>query len=67
MPKTTNTDRKCLNMIWANEAGVSVYVFEGEHGRRVIEVHCLNADGHEEVAATATIEKHNPGELAEFF
>jgi hypothetical protein len=45
-------------MIWANEAGVSVYIYEAERERRVVEVHGL-VDGCETVLATATIEKHN--------
>jgi len=59
--------RKALNMVWANEAGVSVYVYEGEHDRRVIEIHRINKDGHEEVAATATIEQHNRNRIAQMF
>lgn len=53
------------NMIWANEAGVSVYVRESEHGGCVMEIHRVNAGGYEEVAATATIERHNRKHLAD--
>jgi hypothetical protein len=56
---------KVINMIWANEAGVSVYVYEGEHERRVIEIHRVNEGGYEEVAARATIEKHNRDHLSD--
>lgn len=45
-------------MIWANEAGVSVYIYEAEHGRREIEIHGVVND-YETVLARATIEKHN--------
>lgn len=55
---------KVLNMIWANEAGVSVYIYEGEHERRVIEIHGVVND-YETVLATATIEKHNRDRLAD--
>lgn len=50
---------KLLNMTWANQAGVSLYVFEEENEQRRIEIHGLNAGGYEYVIATATIEKHN--------
>lgn len=55
---------KVLNMIWANEAGVSVYVYEGRHDRRIIEIHGV-VNERETVLATATIEKHNRNRLAE--
>jgi hypothetical protein len=55
---------KCLNMIWANEAGVSVCIYEGQQGRRIIEIHGI-VDERETVLATATIEKHNRNRLAE--
>lgn len=61
---SNETNRRPLNMIWANEAGVSVYVYEGEHDRRVIEIHGL-VNGYETVLATATIEKHNRNRIAE--
>lgn len=51
-------------MIWANEAGVSVYVYEAEHDRRTIEIHGVVND-YETVLAAATIEKHNRDRLAE--
>lgn len=63
----SSDQRKCLNMVWANESGVSVYILEGEHGRRVIEIHRVNEGGYEEVAITATIEKHNRAIVAECF
>lgn len=55
---------KVLNMIWANEAGVSVYVYEGQHDSRIIEIHGI-VNERETVLATATIEKHNRNRLAE--
>jgi hypothetical protein len=55
---------KVLNMIWANEAGVSIYVYEGKQDRRVIEIHGI-VNEQETVLATATIEKHNRNRLAE--
>lgn len=58
------TERKVLNMIWANESGVSVYIFEDQYERRVLEIHGL-VGGYEKVLATATIEKHNRDVLAE--
>lgn len=61
---SSETERDLLNMIWANEVGVSVYVYKGEHDRRVIEIHGVVND-HETVLATATIEKHNRNRLAE--
>lgn len=61
---SSEANRKLLNMIWANEAGVSVYIYEGEHDRRVIEIQGVVND-HETVLATATIEKHNRNRLAE--
>lgn len=54
----TPSERKCLDMIWANEAGVSVYIYEAKHGRRAIEIHGVVND-YETILATATIEKHN--------
>lgn len=56
--------RKCLNMIWANEAGVSVYIYEAEHERRTIEIHGV-VNNYEVVLATATIEKHNRDRFAQ--
>lgn len=56
--------KKIVNMVWANEAGVSVYVYEGEHDRRIIEVHGL-VNERETVIATATIEKHNRDNFAQ--
>lgn len=55
---------KVLNMIWANESGVSVYVYEGKYDRRIIEIHGI-VNERESVLATATIEKHNRNHLAE--
>lgn len=55
---------KVLNMIWANESGVSIYVYEGKHNRRIIEIHGV-VNERETVLATATIEKHNRNRLAE--
>lgn len=55
---------KVLNMVWANEAGVSVYIYEGEHDRRIIEIHGVVND-RETVIATATIERHNRDNFAE--
>lgn len=60
----TTNGRKRVNMIWANEAGVSVYIYEAEHERRTIEIHGVVND-YETVLATATIEKHNRDRLAE--
>lgn len=54
---------KVINAVWANEAGVSVYVFEGEHDRRVIEIHIIEG-GYEYVQARATVERHNRDVLA---
>lgn len=51
-------ERKCIDMIWANESGVSVYIYESQHGRREIEIHGV-VNNYETVLATATIEKHN--------
>jgi hypothetical protein len=51
-------------MIWANESGVSIYIYEGEHDRRIIEIHGVVND-YETVLATATIEKHNRDNFAE--
>ena len=55
-----------VNMIWANEAGVSVYVYEGEHDRRVIQIRGV-VDGQEVVLASATVEKHNRNRVAQAF
>ena len=55
---------KVLNMIRANEAGVSIYIYEDEHERRIIEIHGVVND-HETALATATIEKHNRDNFAE--
>lgn len=60
-PKIERQDRhqkRVINMVWANEAGVSVYIYEGEHDRRVVEIHGVVND-YETVLATATVEKHN--------
>lgn len=57
-------DQIPVNMIWANEAGVSVHIYKDEDDRRVIEIHGL-VDGRETVLATATIEKHNRNRLAQ--
>lgn len=60
----TEPVRKLFNMIWANESGVSVYIYEGEHDRRIIEIHGVVKD-YETVLATATIEKHNRNRVAQ--
>lgn len=57
---------KPVNVIWANEAGVSVYVYEDEHERRIIQIRGV-VDGYEKVLATATIEKHNRNRIAQAF
>lgn len=61
---TRRAKRNLLNMIWANEAGVSVYIYEGKHDQRIIEIHGV-VNERETVLATATIEKHSRNRLAE--
>jgi hypothetical protein len=58
---------KVLDMIWAEEAGVSVYVFEGEKDSRVIEIHGINDGGYEEVLARATVADFRRKRLATVF
>lgn len=53
-----------LSMIWAREAGVSVYIYQGEHDQRIIEIHGI-VDQRETVLATATIERRLRDEFAQ--
>lgn len=52
-----------VGMVWANEAGVSVWVHEAEGDRRIIEIRGL-INQRETSLASATIEKHNRESLA---
>lgn len=47
--------KKALDAIWAEEAGVMVYIYEGDNGSRIIEIHGIGEDLRETVLATATI------------
>lgn len=68
-PENREEDRRAkraqaIGMIWAREAGVSVYIYEGEHSQRIIEIRGI-VDQREAVLATATIQKRHRDEFAE--
>lgn len=48
-----------LDMIWANEAGISINVYDATNGRRVIEIVSGIGSRDECIMAKATIERHN--------
>jgi hypothetical protein len=57
-------NKDVVGMVWAEEPGMNIFVFEGDNNRRVISIHGL-VDGHDRVLAVATVANHNRDELAE--